>query len=120
MVFSKYHHIERIGNEEVEGLLDGTVHVYPKIDGTNASIWMHEGGMHFGSRKRELSEEKDNAGFLQWAALGDDSPNFLGWFEEMGYDFRLYGEWLVPHTMKDYREDASLVNFGETFQHWVH
>ena len=33
--FTKYMHIERLQNQEVEDILDGNVYVFYKIDGTN-------------------------------------------------------------------------------------
>lgn len=110
--FLKYIHLERYGTTEVEGVELGECWIFPKLDGTNASVWWDSrGGPHelkgcvaCGSRNRQLSAEKDNAGF--WAfinsALGEeyrrlvsDCPNLI-----------LYGEWLVPHTLKTYRADA--------------
>ena len=38
-MFVKYQHIERFGTQETEGIENGTCYVFPKIDGTNASLW---------------------------------------------------------------------------------
>lgn len=103
-MFKKYQHVERLGTEETEGLLEGVCHVFYKIDGTNASVW-YMGSDHIiccGSRNRELTLDKDNAGFMNWAV---NQRNLLDFFEENPY-LRLYGEWLVPHSLKTYREDA--------------
>ena len=55
MEFLKYQHVERYGNDEVDGINIGTCYVFPKIDGTNASVWLGEDGeIHAGSRNREL------------------------------------------------------------------
>lgn len=43
MKFNKYQHVEKLGNKEVEGINIGTCYVFPKIDGTNASIWNDDG-----------------------------------------------------------------------------
>ena len=40
MEFLKYQHVERVGTSEVENIELGTCYVFPKIDGTNASIWI--------------------------------------------------------------------------------
>jgi hypothetical protein len=103
MEFKKYQHVERFGTSEVEGIEFGKCYVFPKIDGTNASLWpaslYH---IQCGSRRRLLSEEEDNAGF--WQFVCDD-----GRFDEFFVDhpdLRLFGEWLVPHSLKTYREDA--------------
>ena len=58
MYFRKYQHIERFGTMEVEGIELGLCYIFPKIDGTNSSVWLGEDGqIHAGSRKRELSLE---------------------------------------------------------------
>lgn len=100
--FMKYQHIERLGTTEVEGIEIGTCHVFPKIDGTNASVWLVEGVVHAGSRNRELSAKSDNAGFHAWAT---HDPRILA-FLTAHPELRLFGEWLVPHSLKTYREEA--------------
>ena len=61
----KYQHVERLDpdNVEVQGLLNGKVYIQPKIDGTNASVWMKDGKLHFGKRSQEMGEGDDNRGF---------------------------------------------------------
>jgi hypothetical protein len=39
-MFIKYMHLERFGNDEVEGIEIGTTYVFPKLDGTNAQVWL--------------------------------------------------------------------------------
>ena len=102
MAFQKYQHIERFGTQETSRIEIGECFVFPKLDGTNASVWFEDGHLHAGSRNRELSLDNDNAGFMAWASqnlnileLGSEHPNL-----------RLYGEWLVPHSLKTYRQDA--------------
>lgn len=101
-MFEKYQHIERIGNREVEGLLEGKVYIYPKLDGTNGVVWWEGGKVHFGSRNHGLGEGADNHGFK--AALATET-RFEGFFAKHPHT-RIYGEWLVPHTLKTYKEDA--------------
>lgn len=101
MEFEKYQHLERLGTQAVEGILDGIVYAFYKIDGTNGSIWWNRDRLCFGSRNRELSTGNDNAGFMN--AL-KDNEKYISLLEE--YPIRLYGEWLVPHSLKTYREDA--------------
>lgn len=102
-MFHKYQHIEKFGTDETEGIEIGKTYVFPKIDGTNGCLWV-EGGifLHAGSRKRELSGESDNAGFYAWAVA---QQNIKDLFLERP-NYRLYGEWLVPHSLKTYRQDA--------------
>jgi hypothetical protein len=108
MSFRKYDHVERFGTDEVEGIEIGDVLIFPKLDGTNASVWalsVHEGcvdSIHAGSRNRELSLDNDNAGFCKWATEDERIEKLL--FEKPCWI--LYGEWMVPHTLKTYRPDT--------------
>lgn len=101
MEFKKYQHVERFGTIETAGIENGMCYVFPKIDGTNASLWWDD-GLKAGSRNRELSLDNDNAGFMAWAV---NEPSFRDLFREYP-QLRLYGEWLVPHTLKTYHESA--------------
>jgi len=102
--FVKYQHIERLGSDEVEGILEGQCYVFPKIDGTNASVWYGDDGtIRAGSRNRELSLESDNAGFCRFVT--DNAPGFRKLLCRHT-NYRIYGEWLVPHTLRTYREEA--------------
>jgi hypothetical protein len=99
---TKYMHLERLGTNEVDGIENGTCYVFPKLDGTNASVWIDDGVIYAGSRNRVLSSGADNAGFYAFAvqdqAISDyltNHPNHI-----------LYGEWLVPHSLKTYSDDA--------------
>lgn len=104
--FREYMHLERLGTSEVEGILDGEVLVFPKIDGTNASVWWDGYTIRCGSRKRDLTAEgaTDNAGFREWVFQKDQEN--LRMFFWTHPNKRLYGEWLVPHSLKTYRDDA--------------
>ena len=100
--FKSYQHIEKIGREECEGVLNGTVTIQPKIDGTCSVVWLEDGEVHAGSRKRELSLEADNAGF--YAMIREDH-NIEGYLKAHPNHY-LFGEFLVPHTIRSYDEDA--------------
>ena len=102
MTFIKYQHLERFGTEEVLNIEHGKIHVFPKIDGTNASVWIEGHLVCAGSRNRQLSLEKDNAGFYSWVLEQENIINLLKDYPDM----RLYGEWLVPHSLKTYRDNA--------------
>lgn len=103
MEFIKYQHLERFGTSEVQNIELGRVFVFPKIDGTNASIWLSDDGeLQAGSRRRHLTLEDDNAGFLAWAS---QQPHLIKYLAN-NPTHRLYGEWLVPHSLKTYRKDA--------------
>jgi len=101
MSFIKYQHVERFGTTEVEGIEVGTCYVFPKLDGTNASVWW-EDGIAAGSRNRQLALDNDNAGFMK-AMVADKA---IVSFMNMARNLVLYGEWLVPHTLKTYNDDA--------------
>ena len=100
--FERYTHIRRLGTEETEGIGDGTYYVFPKLDGTNASAWLGKDMIAGGSRGRRLTLESDNSGFYRWLL---QQPNMKEYLEQYP-NRRLYGEWLVPHTLRIYREDA--------------
>jgi len=100
--FVKYQHIERFGNDEVQGIEFGGCHIFPKIDGTNGSVWWND-GIRAGSRTRECTLGKDNAGFCNWVINGKHK---LYEYLEIHKNHRLFGEWLVPHSLLTYREDA--------------
>lgn len=103
--FLRYPHLERFGNLEVEGIEIGETYVFPKIDGTNASMWLTpDKDFCYGSRNRQLSLGKDNAGFMA-AMQTDYSDNYRSYLSS-NPNHVLYGEWLVPHTLKGYRDDA--------------
>ena len=53
-----YQHVERLDSDEVDGILDGEVYIYTKLDGTNAGVHYNNGKVIVNSRKRELSEGK--------------------------------------------------------------
>jgi len=101
LTFEKYQHVERFGTPGVHGIECGTCHVFPKIDGTNASVWYSE-RVRAGSRNRELSLESDNHGFCAHVQSDDRIQCFFAKYPHL----YLYGEWLVPHSLKTYREDA--------------
>lgn len=101
MEFRKYQHVERFGNTEVDGIEIGKLFIFPKVDGTNASVWLDNSEVKAGSRNRELSLEKDNAGFYNWIVQQENIKRYL----LKHPNHRLYGEWLVPHSIKTYKDD---------------
>lgn len=102
--FKKYQHLERFGTTEVEGIEIGKCYIFPKIDDSNASAWLDvDGNVCGGSRNRQLSLDKDNAEFYEHLL------SYMGNYKTFLLDnpnLRLYGEWLVPHSLKTYRQDA--------------
>jgi len=103
MEFRKYQHVERFGTTEVNQIELGKCYIFPKIDGTNASVWLNEKGeIQAGSRRRQLTLESDNAGFYAWVK---EQQNILEYLKA-NPTHRLFGEWLVPHSLKTYHKDA--------------
>jgi len=102
MEFRKYQHLERFGTTEVNMIELGECYVFPKLDGTNASVWMSKGEVQAGSRKRHLTLDKDNAGFLEWVEQQANIKKYL----KANPSHRLFGEWLVPHSLKTYKDSA--------------
>jgi hypothetical protein len=102
-MFTKYQHLERFGTDEVVGIDCGECFIFPKLDGANASIWYENGEIKAGSRNRQLTLEKDNAGFYQYVL--DNKEKYERFFKVYP-NLILYGEWLVPHTIKTYRDTA--------------
>ena len=101
MEFLKYQHVERFGTPETEGIDNGECYIFPKIDGTNSQLWWND-GLKAGSRNRELTLDNDNAGFYNWAITDERIAEFF----KANPNVRLYGEWLVPHSLKTYADNA--------------
>ena len=103
MDYRSYQHVEKLGNLEVDGILNGVCSIQPKIDGTNAVVWLGDDGqIHAGSRKRNLTLDNDNAGF--YASIKNDEAIYK--YLKDHPNRYLYGEWLVPHTIRYYESDA--------------
>lgn len=99
--FYKYRKVQRLGKEETDGILEGTVHIQEKVDGANTSIWLDENKViKMGSRTRTLGEEEFN-GFVPYVKGHNGIIELLAYHPE----WRLYGEWLVRHTIA-YKETA--------------
>jgi len=108
MPFIKYLEVERLEKEDCEGLLDGVCDIFPKIDGTNSSIWYDQESAIIccGSRNRNLTDPltKDNHNFRDYWVLTnhDKLQEFFLAFPNL----HLFGEYLVKHTLKTYRASA--------------
>lgn len=103
MKFEKYQHIERLGTVAVDGILDGICYIFPKLDGTNTSVYLNDAGeVEVASRNRVLNIHDDNRGVCNYVL---SQPKFKAYLERHP-NHRLFGEWLVPHTVRGYRDDA--------------
>ena len=95
MVFVRYQHVERIDADETEGLLDGVCHVFPKMDGSNMCAYTEDGRVRTMSRNKVIEAPEPFAVFIE---NNDNIRRFLRDFPGI----RLYGEWMVPHTVRSY------------------
>lgn len=102
MIYQKYQHIERLGTSEVEGILDGTVYLFTKLDGTNQVVYADGDTVKSGSRNRVLSVGNDNAGSYAYVL---SQEKFKKFFEKYPNVY-LYGEFLVKHHIRTYEKDA--------------
>lgn len=101
---NKYTHVERLTSTECEGILNGNCYFYPKLDGANASIEMDsEGNILARSRKRILSETENLKGFYQYVQAR--KPALKAFFNTYPHII-IFGEWLIPHSLKCYVQDA--------------
>lgn len=95
MEFKQYPKIKRLGSEETEGILLGNCHIQEKIDGANTSIWLNDKGeLQMGSRTQNVTEGSFN-GFTEYVRNHEGINKLL----KDKPHLRLYGEWLVPHTV---------------------
>lgn len=98
MIFRKFQHIVRLSEGVPIEYYNGKCYVFPKIDGTNSSVWLENNQLCAGSRNRKLTLDNDNADFLYNIK---DNQNILEFLKDFP-KYRLFGEWLVPHTLKNY------------------
>lgn len=107
--YKSYTHVLRIDKDEVQGILCGDIVVMPKLNGTNACLFMKDGTVHAGSRTREINMNKDNANFCKTLTLNGEKefPQIIKYLESHP-DHIVYGEWLgaegerFPGHIKDY------------------
>lgn len=92
-MFKKYPKIHRLGKEETDGILTGTCYVEEKIDGANTSIWIEDGEIKTASRSQIVTSGFN--GFVDYVRSNQNINNLL----KDNPTFRLYGEWLVRHTI---------------------
>jgi len=94
-MFKAYRKIHRLGKEETDGIVVGKCYIQEKVDGANTSIWLEDGVIKKGSRTQDLTGKNFN-GFPEYV---DNHPGIKKFFDENGSKYRLYGEWLVRHTV---------------------
>lgn len=114
MNFKKYQSVKRpqkLLYKDYESRLKGQLFAFPKLDGANASVWLNEdGSLGSGSRNQNLTGDGGLQGFREWC-LGHEEAlkqmiKHLEDLTDKGVEVTVYGEWLVPHCLKDYVESA--------------
>jgi len=102
MEFKKYQHLERFNSNSK--ICYGECFIFPKLDGTNGQLYYDSINniIKAGSRNRELTLDNDNANFYNTIINDQRYKNFFNKFP----NHRLYGEWLVSHSIKTYQDSA--------------
>lgn len=124
MKFERYQHVEKLGTPATEGILNGFVHLFPKLDGTNTAVYLNDAGeVEVSSRNRVLTLSHDNAGVLAYVKSQKKFADYL----HKHPNHRLFGEWLVPHRIRNYRDDAwrklyifDVIKSGESSSEYVY
>lgn len=97
----RYHHLERLGNLEVEGLLDQPeVIVTEKVDGANLTVaWDDEDGLIIASRNQAIWAKGAMLKNFNGASehIQKDLPGLVEYVKQTGAVVR--GEWMVRHTI---------------------
>jgi len=123
---TRFQHVERLGNEEVEGLLDGDVIVETKVDGACLTVAHYEQhGIVIASRNNVVYKDGD---YVKFPKLNEDgtpqldeqgNPKFETRFEDavehilhrdgiltlIYSGWILRGEWMLKHSVL-YRADV--------------
>jgi len=91
--------VGHIDSDDCEGLIAGKCYIFPKMDGGNASVYVEDGGIRCATRNQPVDSNNpiykhviSQKGIVD---LLTDHP-----------EVRLYGEWMVPHTVKTYTNDV--------------
>lgn len=120
MTFRAYSHVLRMNRPEVDGILNGTVSIFSKLDGSSGEMVFNPNTneINYGSRKREISIENDNAGFADYMTNSNDSEivALRQWVTDHP-NYILYGEYLAGEgtgrkftgTIKSYIEGGFFV-----------
>ena len=106
--FPKYPKIRRLGHDETKGILDGTITIEEKLDGSNFRWMLNDDKWWFGSRNTRLGNENNKIGGMFEKAVNyiktlqkDTMKDIIKTYGNLV----MYGENMVPHTIKDYYWD---------------
>lgn len=112
MNFRKYQSVKRpqkLLYKDYESRLEGHLVVFPKLDGANASVWINDDGtLGSGSRNKNLDGEGGLQGFREWCLSNEVALQSVirDLTQYVNKPIIIYGEWLVPHAIKNYTESA--------------
>lgn len=95
-------HIEHFGSEEVEDINIGRCFYFPKLDGTNCQVFDDNGKISAGSRNRPISLDDDHMDFMKYVVQHEGLLEYTRKYPNR----RLFGEFLKPHTLKSYSDNA--------------
>ena len=98
-----YLKLQKQGSEELEDYFDDNslYYFFPKLDGSQGTVWCENDELMVASRNRLLSSKSDNAGFHKY--IQENKEKYLAFFKDHP-NYVLYGEWLVKHTI-NYEEN---------------
>lgn len=103
MKFKRYQHIEKLGSPIPEGIEQGLCYVFSKLDGSNASIWLDDNGdIAVGKRSCQMSVGDEFKGLKAYVESHEGIKKYL----QDHPTHRLHGEWLIPHTFRQYKQEA--------------
>lgn len=88
-----YPKVVRLGKVETDGILDGVCYIQHKLDGANASVWVDDGKLVCGSRNHIVPS--GFRGLVDYINQHEGVKELLTDYPH----YRLFGEWLVPHTI---------------------
>jgi len=96
----KFDDVERLGKEEVEGILNDTCYIFEKIDGANISFyWDIEKGLCIASRNTEIYSDKNGGNFRNIVEWLEKNPNIREIVKDFT-NFIFYGEYLIKHKIQ--------------------
>lgn len=97
-------HVERLSpdNNEIKGILDGKVYIYPKLDGSNHCVWYDDDKeqIRCASRNQIITSEYDPTKFINKYYLPHKDK-----IEALVNDHKkwtFYGEFMQPHVIRNY------------------
>jgi len=96
----KYHKIRRLWTPETEGILNWECIIQEKIDGANASVRIEDWNICIGSRTQILYINKETRNGFNWLVNYVLNHTGIQDYLTKNPTYRLYGEWLVQHTVR--------------------